>query len=258
MRSARSSWPHSLGPYAALRRGSDFAPLGRCIRESTEIRRSVKWLWVSWRVGTNALMSVIALRLGAEAPRGAARPIREASTQPAQPEVGGCKQRYTSSRRRDRSPVRHLPQGPQIASDARTNDMPSESCRGPCSGVPLRPQAAPFYLFSPSLVPYGGLGARFSGFRPLRTSRMAVSQVLRSWSRTGVSSPALTSRRSGEYIDSSVTIAGRRCRVSPQHLPVEDRTFCTRFEKARRFVSTPPATPCGGREGDPLAYKRTP
>src|SRR6266567_3464977 len=152
MRSARSSWPHSLGPYAALRRGSDFAPLGRCTRESAEIRRSVKWLWVSWRVGTNALMSVIALRLGAEAPRGAARPIREASTQPAQPEVGGCKQRCTSSQRRDRSPVRHFPQGPQIAYDAHTNDMPNESCGGPCSGVPLRPQPAPFYLLLPSVA----------------------------------------------------------------------------------------------------------
>src|SRR2546427_8402728 len=78
--------------------------------------------------------------------------IREVSTQPAQPSVSGCKRRCTSSQRPERRPGRHFPDGPQIASDARTNDMPSESCRGPCSGVPLRPQAAPFYLLLPSVA----------------------------------------------------------------------------------------------------------
>src|SRR5713226_10432839 len=73
-------------------------------------------------------------------------PIREVSTQPAQSEVGGYKRRCTSSQYPERSPVRHFSQGSQIVSDARTNDMRSESCRGPCSGVPLRPQPAPFYI----------------------------------------------------------------------------------------------------------------
>jgi hypothetical protein len=54
-------------------------------------------------------------------------------------------------------------------------------------------------FFSPSLAPYGRPGAvSFSESRPLRTSRMAVNHVLRSWSRTCVSSPALTSRGSSQ------------------------------------------------------------
>src|SRR5713101_6485571 len=70
--------------------------------------------------------------------------IREVSTQPAQPSVSGCRRRCTSSQRPERCPGRHFPDGPQIASDARTNDMPSESCRGPRSGVPLT-TPSPFY-----------------------------------------------------------------------------------------------------------------
>src|SRR5216683_3233721 len=89
--------------------------------------------------------------------------IREVSTQPAQPAVSGYKRRYTSSQRseRGRGPVRHVCQGPQIAPAARTNDMPSESWRGPCSGVPLRPQRLLSFVFSPNLAGTTGLQAEW-------------------------------------------------------------------------------------------------
>src|SRR5712692_7247965 len=98
--------------------------------------------------------------------------IRGVSTQPAQPVVSGYKRRCTSSQYPEQGPglVWHFSQGPQIASDVRTSDMPSASCRGPRSGVPLRPHRLLSIFFSPifvgSLVERASVGGSKWTIRP--------------------------------------------------------------------------------------------
>jgi len=125
--------------------------------------------------------------------------IREVSTQPAQPEAGDCTQRCTSSQRPERRPGRHFPRGPQVASHARTNDMPSESCRGPRSGVPLRPHPSPFYLLLPSLT--GSLADEQRG--PL--DRLLAREKIARGGRDGRPGPHLT----------PCAAAGARCSRKP-------------------------------------------